>query len=165
MLVVVSDTHAREDHRLTGRTRDAVAEAELVVHAGDFCTERVLDAFESVCDLQGVYGNNDPAGVRDRVPAERVVEWAGLRVAVVHGHEHTDVSLSMFGRQSNADLVVVGHSHRPGFADGDPPRLNPGSHAQPRRHRPGYAELERDGDGYAGRIVEPDGTLITSFEL
>jgi putative phosphoesterase len=165
MLVVLSDTHASEDSRLTGRTREAVADAELVVHAGDFCTETVLDAFESACDLRAVHGNNDTAGVRDRVPADRVVEWAALRIAVAHGHEHTDVALSMFGRQSNADLIVVGHSHRPGFADGDPPRLNPGSHAQPRRYRPGHAELERDGDGYAGRIVEPDGTLVESFRL
>lgn len=165
MLVVLSDTHGRDDPRLTGRTREAVDDADAVVHAGDFLTETVLDAFETRCDLRAVYGNNDSTGIRGRLPAERVVEWAGLRIAVAHGHEHTDVALTMFGRQSNADLVVVGHSHRPGFADDDPPRLNPGSHADPRRYEPAHAELERDGDGHAGRIVRPDGTLLEAFRL
>jgi putative phosphoesterase len=166
MLVVVSDTHGREGTRLTGRTREAVAAADLVVHAGDFLTEAVLEAFEAVCELRAVYGNNDPSAVRGRLPATRTVEWEGLRVAVAHGHEHTDTSLSLLGRQAEADLVVVGHSHRPGFAAGaDPPVLNPGSHADPRRYRPGHAELRHDEGGYAGRIVEPDGNEITSFRL
>ncbi|MFC7228387.1 metallophosphoesterase [Salinirubellus salinus] len=168
MLVVLSDTHGRDDPRLEGRTREAVDAADIVVHAGDFCTEPVLDAFEARCDLRAVHGNNDTPGVRERIPAERVVEWAGLGVAVAHGHDHTDVALTMFARQSAADLVVVGHSHRPGFEAGGAsgiPRLNPGSHADPRRYRPAHAELRRDGEGYAGRIVQPDGTLVESFRL
>lgn len=165
MLVVVSDTHGREDHRLAGRTLAAVDEADLVVHAGDFCTERVLDAFEARCALRAVYGNNDPASVRARIPADRVVEWEGLRVAVAHGHEHTAVARSMFGRQANADLVVVGHSHQPGVGGGDPPVLNPGSHADPRWYEPAHAEIRVGTDGYEGRIVRPDGTVLESFHL
>jgi len=45
MLTVVSDTHSQDDHRLDGRTLDAVHEADFVVHAGDFTTESVLDDF------------------------------------------------------------------------------------------------------------------------
>jgi len=41
MLVVVSDTHSREESKLQGRTAEAVREAELVVHAGDFYREPV----------------------------------------------------------------------------------------------------------------------------
>jgi hypothetical protein len=171
MLVVVSDTHGRDGHRLEGRTLEAVREAEVVVHAGDFVTETVLDAFEAECDLRAVHGNNDSPALHDRLPGTRVVEWVGLRIAVAHGHEHTAVARSLMGRQANADLVVVGHSHRPGFAaEEDPPVLNPGSHADPRWYQPAHAELvrERDegeGKGYAGRIVEPDGTLVESFRL
>jgi putative phosphoesterase len=167
LLVVVSDTHGREGHRLDGRTLEAVDAADLVVHAGDFVTESVFDAFESVCDLRAVYGNNDPPAVRERMPAERVVEWEGLRLAVAHGHRHTPVARSLFGRQSNADVVVVGHSHRPGweFEDGEPPVLNPGSHADPRWYDAAHAELRRDGDGYAGRLIQPGGTVLEEFRL
>ncbi|MFC6940031.1 metallophosphoesterase [Salinirubellus sp. GCM10025818] len=177
MLVVVSDTHGRSDHRLEGRTLEAVREADLVLHAGDFLTRSVLEAFESEArELRAVYGNNDPTELRERLPADRVVEWGGLRIVVVHGHEHSDTALAMLGRQAMADLVVVGHSHRPGFdGERDPPVLNPGSHADPRWHRPAHAELRgtgeegradgADGASVSGRIVEPDGTLLASFEL
>jgi putative phosphoesterase len=183
MLVALSDTHGRDAPRLDGRAEEAVEAADLVVHAGDYTTEAVLDAFEARCDLRGVYGNNDPPAVRERLPAERVVEWAGLRIAVVHGHEHTATALAMVGRQSNADLVVAGHSHDPAFeagghagtAEGESagafdaavPTLNPGSHADPRWHCPAHAELEWDeeADRSRGRLVEPSGEVFERFAV
>jgi len=167
MLAVLSDTHGHEDARLSGRTAEAVDAAEAIVHAGDFMTAAVLDDFESYGPVHGVSGNNDTPAVCERVPTDRRVEWRGLRIAVVHGHEHTDTGLSMFARQSNADLVVVGHSHEPGFRDGAVPVLNPGSHADPRWHRPAHAELEWDDtEGIArGRLVEPSGEVFDRFAV
>lgn len=165
MLVVLSDTHGRDSPRLEGRTQAAIEAADVVIHAGDFMTESVLSSFESRCDLRGVYGNNDPEAIRERLPAARVVEWAGLRIAVTHGHRRTDTSLDMFGRQSSADLVVFGHSHDPELRDGTVPMLNPGSHADPRWNRPGHAELEWDDDARLarGRLVEPNGEVFEEF--
>ncbi|WP_049984319.1 metallophosphoesterase [Halorubrum sp. BV1] len=172
MLVVVSDTHAREESKLRDRTLDAVREAEVVVHVGDFCREPVLDAFESAArTLRGVYGNNDDAGIRDRLPEVRTVEYAGVRFAVTHRHRSGDTGLVMLGRGRDADAVICGHSHRPRFDDsGDLPILNPGSHAQPRGNRPAHAELESlddtDGDArLAGRLVTPDGEVFERFTL
>lgn len=167
MLVVVADTHGRDGHRLTGRTREAVHEAEVVCHLGDYATPAVLDAFEGASTaFAGVHGNNDPPAVRDRVPETRVVEHAGARLALAHGHEHSATALSLFGRQSNADLVCVGHSHAPGFGRiGETPILNPGSHADPRRHRPAHAELSVEPDRLDGELREPDGTLLESFTV
>lgn len=165
MLAVLSDTHGRDDARLAGRTAEAVETASHLIHAGDFMTADVLDDFESYGRVDGVIGNNDTPDVRERLPRDRVVEWEGLRIAVVHGHEHTDTALSMFGRQSNADLVVVGHSHKPTFRDGIVPVLNPGSHADPRWNRPAHAEVVWDEtDGVArGRLVEPSGAVFEEF--
>ncbi|MFB6142120.1 MAG: metallophosphoesterase [Halorientalis sp.] len=167
MLTVVSDTHAREGHCLEGRTLTAVREADLVVHAGDFLTEAVLDAvLAEAGSLAAVTGNNDTPAVRERLPPRRVVEAEGLRLVVVHGHEHSGTALSLLGRQEDADVVVFGHSHDPGVRAGDGVTLlNPGSHAQPRGNRPAHAELERDEDGVAGRLVEPDGTVIERFRV
>jgi len=178
MLVVVSDTHAREESKLQGRTAEAVRAADLVVHAGDFYREPVLDAFESAArTLRAVYGNNDDAAVRDRLPEVRTVEYAGVRFVVTHRHRSGDTGLVMLGRGRDADAVVCGHSHRPRFDDsGGLPILNPGSHAQPRGNRPGHAELEPvtegsgDGDGGGetrldGRLVTPDGEVFERFRI
>ena len=167
MIAVVSDTHGREDHRLEGRTLAAVREADLVVHAGDFTTPAVVDAFAAEsADFAGVYGNNDPPAVRDRLPAVAVRDRDGARLTVVHGHEHDETALSLLGRQERADLVVFGHSHRPSVVETpDLTLLNPGSHADPRWHRPAHAELVPAAGGLDGRLVEPDGTVFETFDV
>lgn len=168
VITVVSDTHATDGHRLAGRTLEAVRAADLVVHAGDLVTEAALDAFDrESARLAAVHGNNDSPEVRERVPAQRVVEADGARLAVVHGHEHGRTALSLFGRQEDADLVVFGHSHRPGVEETpDVVLLNPGSHAVPRQFRPAHAELEPgDGGGLVGRLVEPDGRVFETFRV
>ncbi|WP_128904134.1 metallophosphoesterase [Halorubrum amylolyticum] len=170
MLVVVSDTHAREESKLQGRTLDAVREAEIVVHAGDFYREPVLDAFESTArTLRGVYGNNDDAAIRDRLPEVRTVEYAGVRFAVTHRHRNGDTGLAMLARERDANAVICGHSHRPRFDDGGGlPILNPGSHAQPRGNRPAHAEFEPtagDENALSGRLVTPDGAVFEEFRI
>lgn len=169
MLVVVSDTHAREESKLRGRTLEAVRDAETVVHVGDFFRSPVLDAFESAAGtLRAVYGNNDDATIRDRLPEVRTVDYGGVRFAVTHRHRSGDTGLVMLGRGRDADAVICGHSHRPRYDDsGGLPILNPGSHAQPRGNRPAHAELERAADGGVldGRLVTPDGDVFEEFRI
>ncbi|WP_435320013.1 metallophosphoesterase [Haloarchaeobius sp. TZWSO28] len=165
MLVICSDSHARTGHALAGRSLEAVREADLVVHAGDFTTPTVLDAFHEEADrLLAVHGNADGQAVRDRLPTARVFEHEGFTIAVTHRRNGGDLGLRMFGREKGADLVVSGHTHRPRFVETqDVCLLNPGSHAQPRGNRPAHAELESTADGLAGELVQPDGTVIDRF--
>lgn len=169
MLVVLSDTHSTDGTRLRGRTLEAVRDADLVVHVGDFMRESVLDAFEDAAtEFRGVYGNNDDAMVRDRLPAVATVEYAGVRFAVVHGDGRSRTGLTMLGRERDADAVLFGHSHRPEFDDsGALPLLNPGSHAEPRAYQAAHAELEstEDGTGLEGRLVTPDGEAFEEFTV
>ena len=172
MITVVSDTHGRDGHRLDGRTLEAVRAADLVVHAGDFTTAAVLEAFEAEAggdrngELVAVAGNNDDEQVRDRVERIRVFERAGVRFVVVHGHEHDETALSFLGRQEDADVVVVGHSHRARWDPGGAVAvLNPGSHADPRWNRPAHAELESTTEGLSGRLRTPDGEVLDTFTV
>jgi putative phosphoesterase len=174
VIVVVSDTHGTDGHRLEERVLAAVRGAELVIHAGDFTTEAVYEAFEAEAgrdrdgggEFVAVAGNNDDGSVRSRVERTRVVERAGVRFVVVHGHEHDETALGLLGRQEGADVVVVGHSHR---ARWDPAGavavLNPGSHADPRWNRPAYAELEPTAEGLSGRLLTPDGDVLEAFSV
>lgn len=164
MLTVISDTHGTDDHRLVGRTLEAVREADHVLHAGDFTTEQVLDAIDAECDrLTGVVGNNDRPAVRALLPDVATLSWAGLNIVVVHGHEHSETSLGMLARQEGADIVVVGHSHRPAVSEfGGWTLVNPGSYADPRRYQPAHAELALEAGDVRVRLCSPDGTPIST---
>ena len=85
-LVLTADTH------LPKRARDlpeplwtAIETADVVLHAGDWVDESLLDAMTARARrLIGVYGNNDGPALRARLPEVARVELDGLRVAVVH---------------------------------------------------------------------------------
>ncbi len=167
MIAIFSDTHSTRGHKLEGEALTAAREADTVIHAGDFTSQSALEAFQNECGtLYAVHGNADNMAVRDRLPTDRVVEAGGIRFAVTHRRGGGETSLAMFGRSRDADVVVSGHTHRPMIVDADDVLLvNPGSHAQPRGNRPGFAVLDETETGLTGDLREPDGTLIESFDV
>ncbi|MFA9415985.1 metallophosphoesterase [Natrinema sp. HArc-T2] len=168
MIAIFSDTHSRRGHELEDEALTAAREADVVVHAGDFTSEAALEDFQRECDrFFAVHGNADSAAVRERLPMARVVEAGGVRIAVTHRQDGGETGLAMFGRSRGADLVVFGHSHRPTVVEADDiSLLNPGSHADPRGNRPGFAVLEeRDDGGLDGSIRQLDGTPIESVAI
>ncbi len=167
MIAIFSDTHSHDGHALDGEALAAARAADTVIHAGDFTSPSALSAFQDECSrFYAVHGNADSGAVRDRLPTDRIVEAGGVRFAVTHRRGGGELDLAMFGRSKGADVVVSGHTHRPTVVDReDILLLNPGSHAQPRGNRPGFAVLEESADGLTGEIRQPDGTVIESFEV
>lgn len=167
MLTLVSDTHSTDGHKLRGRTLEAVRNADLVIHAGDFMRASVLDAFErEATKFCGVSGNNDDSEITDRLPKARTVEYEGIRFAVTHTVRGGNTALTLFGQEREADAVIFGHSHRPTVELSGPiPLLNPGSHAQPRGYRKAHAELDPVEDGLQGRLMTPGGETLETFTV
>lgn len=165
MIVGLADTHRDSEPGLTDHLSARIEQAEAVLHAGDFTTEQVLDAFaDKSRRLYGVAGNSDESSVRNRLPMERTIEIAGTRIVLTHGDMHSPVSLSLLGRQESASIVVVGHTHRPSVAKADDVLIvNPGSHTEPRGGTAGYVEFQLTRG--IGQLCSPDGTIIDSFEL
>ncbi len=136
-LLVVADTH------LPARARDlptevwsAVDEADVVLHAGDWVTPRLLDALEErATRLVGVWGNNDGDELRRRLPEVARVELGGLRWGVVHetGPKQRREE-RMRAEYPDLDVLVFGHSHIPWDTEHEGLRLlNPGSPIDRRR--------------------------------
>jgi len=166
MLAVLSDTHATTEPELSAHLNETLTAADQVVHAGDFTAEVSLDAFAAYGPLTAVVGNRDDAAVRDRLPETATVEWDGLGLVVVHGHRRDATSLSMLARQEDADVVVRGHSHRQRLDDlGETLLCNPGSHADPRGNRAGYAAVERADGGHVVELRSPEGEAYESRRL
>jgi uncharacterized protein len=167
VITIVSDTHGTTGHELAGRTMAAVRDADLVVHAGDFTTEVVLNAFEAESTrLVAVHGNNATPSVRERLPAVRTFEENGIRFALTHRRDGGSTGLELFGRERDADVVAFGHSHRHlARRAGEVMLLNPGSHARPRGNLPTHVELEPENEGFAGGIYTRNGKLVEEFHV
>lgn len=138
MVVVVSDTHMpRGNRELPGRCLELLAAAELVVHAGDFSGEAVLDRFEAFGPpLVAVHGNVEEEGVRRRLPERAEFAWAGSRIGVIHDAGPRKGRLERMRRRfPEADAVIFGHSHMPLHerADDGFQIFNPGSPTERRR--------------------------------
>src|SRR3954452_16602843 len=137
-LLLMADTHLpKRAKRLPDELWAAVDEADVVVHAGDWVEVALLDRLEERCRrLGGVFGNNDGAELRRRLPEVARAEVAGLRLGVVH---ETGPSTGREARcdrlYDDLDLLVFGHSHIPW--DTTTPHglrlLNPGSPTDRRR--------------------------------
>jgi uncharacterized protein len=132
---ILSDTHDE-----LARTQVAIAllrskGAEAIVHGGDLFSAKIVEAC-AVLPCWFVFGNHDC----DVVPTLRkaaddygavclgwggVIELAGKRVGVVHGHLRTDLRRVL---EQQPDYLISGHSHEPvDIWQGSVRRINPGA--------------------------------------
>lgn len=133
ILGLLSDTHLfAADGRLRALLAGSLGRAEVLVHAGDYAAEGVVDQleFEDSRPFFGVAGNADPAPVARRLPQTRMFAVGGRRVGVVHGwgprEGLEDRVLGCFAEPP--ELVVYGHSHAPSHSRrGCTTLVNPGS--------------------------------------
>ena len=151
LIAVIADTHLPRGLRsLPDECVRRIAAADLLLHAGDFSSTEVLRSLEAIGPpLVGVHGNVDSAELRRLLPAERVVEAAGARIAMLHDAGPRNGRLrrmrARFG--GRAEAVVFGHSHMPLHerAEDGFQIFNPGSPTERRRaprHTMGMARVE-----------------------
>ncbi len=137
LIAVISDTHMpRGARRLPDSCVARLATADLILHAGDVSTATTLAEMESIGPpVVVVRGNVDDGELTRRLPAERIVEAEGARIALVHdaGPRHRRLT-RMRLRFPDADAVVFGHSHQPLHeSEGGFQIFNPGSPTERRR--------------------------------
>ncbi|HET7328643.1 MAG TPA: metallophosphoesterase [Nocardioidaceae bacterium] len=137
-LLLIADTHVPKRARdLPDQVWWEVDAASVVLHAGDWVEEPLLDSLQQRSRrLVGCYGNNDGPALRCRLDEVARVELAGVRFAVVHetgpagGRERRCAQ-----RFADVDVLVFGHSHIPWdtTTDSGMRLLNPGSPTDRRR--------------------------------
>jgi putative phosphoesterase len=137
-LLVLADTHVPKRARdLPAEVWAEVDDSDVVVHAGDWVDEPLLDALHRRSRrLVACWGNNDGPALRARLPEVAWADVAGLRLAVVHdsgparGRE-----ARMAAAFPDVDVLVFGHSHIPWdtVAPCGLRLLNPGSPTDRRR--------------------------------
>lgn len=112
----MADTHVPHRARdLPDELWRAVDESDVVIHAGDWVDESLLDALESRSRrLLAVYGNNDGAGLRRRLPEIAREELSGVRFGVIHETGQAKGREQRLAAQfPDLEVLVFGHSHIP----------------------------------------------------
>lgn len=159
-LLLLADTHVPARAKLLpDAVWREVDRADVVIHAGDWVDLATFETLDARADrLIGVWGNNDGADLRERMPEFAAEAIEGLTVGVVHetgaatGRERR---MDLAYPDAALDVLVFGHSHIPW--DSRTPRgirlLNPGSPTD-RRRQPVCTLMTAVVDGDELRDVE-----------
>jgi putative phosphoesterase len=137
-LLLIADTHIPKRARdLPTQVWGEVAEADVVVHAGDWVAPELLDELQArAARLVACWGNNDGRALRARLPERADAMLGGLHLTVVH---ETGAAANREARMSrlypDSDVLVFGHSHIPWDTTTETGLrlLNPGSPTDRRR--------------------------------
>ena len=139
-LGVLSDTHGVK--AAIRRAVEFAGNVDAWLHAGDILPDAEYLAEYTGLSVYAVAGNCD----WDAEPKERVLEFDGCRILLLHGHQYGVkcglYRLSLHAEELGCQAVVYGHTHQ-SLLDkaGDLLILNPGSPAQPRFGKPSCAVL------------------------
>jgi hypothetical protein len=114
-IVVVSDTHLHRWDEVHPEIRQAVSEADIAVHCGDFVRMDVVEGFMKEA-RRGivVHGNSDPVEIREAIPYVETIEVEGKRIGVIHpswgGPEFPPEEL-LPDFDEPPDAILFGHLH------------------------------------------------------
>jgi len=129
---LIADTHGL----MRADVARAFAGVDLILHAGDVGSRKVLDALVKIAPVEAVFGNVDDAE-DPALERERSVTLDGVTIHVSHGHELGRPSPELMLARYTGDVLVFGHTHRALIVRRRAPApgrlvVNPGS-AGPRR--------------------------------
>ncbi len=108
---VVSDTHSLE---IPAKVIKGLKSADLIIHAGDFCSQEEFKLFSSLKELKAVYGNCDEPALLKKLSEKCIFEVEGITIGIFHGEgsQHTVLdSVRRKFKSDKIDVAVFGHSH------------------------------------------------------
>jgi putative phosphoesterase len=150
VVAVISDTHLRRGaRRIPDACLERLAQADLILHAGDFVSVEALEEIETIGPpLAAVHGNMDSEEVRRRLPSEHTIGAGDVKIGLIHDAGPSRGRLErMRNRFPDTAAVVYGHSHIPLLEERDGFQLfNPGSPTDRRRqprHTMGLARVSK----------------------
>ena len=136
LIGLISDTHIPDRAReLPKNVISSFENVDLILHAGDLTSTKVIDELEKIAPTIAIKGNMDrAAGIM--LPNAKVIEAEGLKIGIAHGEVYPRADtqqLLYLAKQLDADILVTGHSHQPKIEQIDGVLLlNPGSPVVPR---------------------------------
>jgi uncharacterized protein len=127
-LGIITDTHVPQRLKaLPPRVFEVFRGVDRILHAGDVNSRQVLDQLARLAPVDAVAGNADL--FKHGLPLTRVIEAAGRRIGLVHGHggwshylrskvrdqfgyDEEHYLKIVHGSFGPVDAIVFGHTHR-----------------------------------------------------
>ena len=136
---IISDTHIKSNLDRLDQVKYWLAEADFLIHVGDYTSIEVIQSLLTFKNFLGVWGNNDGDDLRQVLKEKEILEVEGYRIGLFHGHGEKKTTqeraMDQF-KEDNVDIIVFGHSHQPLILTKNKTLLlNPGSPTNKRRER------------------------------
>ena len=112
-ILVLSDTHIpRVAQDLPARVYAEIANADMILHAGDFVETDVLEKLKKLKKVHAVYGNMDSQELRRVLKDKEIVQAGNFRIGLMHGYgAPKDLAETVRSEFTGVDAIVFGHSH------------------------------------------------------
>ena len=106
LIGVISDTHGL----LRAEAVAALGGSDYIIHAGDVGTRTVVDGLSDIAPVTAIRGNIDKTGWTATLPETVTIRWHGKVFYILHDL----AALDLDPVSADINLVVSGHSHKPG---------------------------------------------------
>ena len=136
LIGLISDTHIPDRTKeMPQKVFEAFSNVDLIIHAGDLTSPRIIEDLEKIAPVVAVQGNMDRANGVD-LPKSIVIKEEGLKIGVIHGEVYPRADsdqLLYIAKELDVDILISGHSHQPKIEQKEGILLlNPGSPVVPR---------------------------------
>lgn len=145
LIGLISDTHIPEvTLYIADQIKKAFKDVDLILHAGDLYTVWVLNELEKIAPVMAAEGDDDyPDTMNDgRVKDKQVITVDGVTIWIKHilwwwpDEPKKDVDTTDPNYEPPPDVLVYGHTHRPGVeVKAGTLLVNPGSATFPQYRR------------------------------
>lgn len=114
---VISDTHlSPRVQKLPDVLVAGLQGVDLIIHAGDWVSEHVVDLVEQIAPCESVAGNNDGSDIIERFGLRKILTIGDYRIGLIHGdgfRKTTEERAREAFQAERPDMVIFGHSHIP----------------------------------------------------
>jgi putative phosphoesterase len=114
-IAVLADTHVHRLEHLPRKVIDALSDADLIIHAGDFTDIQLLTDLRRLKEVKAVHGNMDSGQLKSVLPTKEIVETNDKRIGITHGSGAPwgiEERVKKLFESDRIDIIVYGHSHR-----------------------------------------------------
>ncbi|SDN75879.1 hypothetical protein SAMN04487897_104316 [Paenibacillus sp. yr247] len=114
---VISDTHLSvRAQKLPDALIAGLEGVDLIIHAGDWVSEHVVEFVEQIAPCESVAGNNDSIDIIERFGLRKILTLGDYEIGLIHGdgfRKTTEERAREAFQAERPDIVIFGHSHIP----------------------------------------------------